>query len=162
PIPDYSGDTLMISDIALGLPDATTGWTRGATMLALLPTSQFPASAFDVYYELYNMPPGHGYAAEISVHAVHSAGTALPAAAPIRLRFDGAAPAEPGVALPESRRVQASLARGHYRLTVTVTDVVSGRFTSRSRTFRVRGWTEGMTLVTALPRRRMVSRGGAS
>src|SRR5690606_3997885 len=47
PIPDYSGDTLMISDIALGLPDATTGWTRGETVLALLPTSQFPASAFD-------------------------------------------------------------------------------------------------------------------
>src|SRR5690606_33383604 len=70
PIPDYSGDTLMISDIALGLPDATTGWTRGETVLALLPTSQFPASAFDVYYELYNMPPGHGYATEISVQAV--------------------------------------------------------------------------------------------
>jgi len=57
-IPDYSGTELMLSDVALGQPDLPTDWTRGEATLALLPTSLFPSSAFDVYYEIYNLPVG--------------------------------------------------------------------------------------------------------
>jgi len=39
PIPDYSGSELMVSDIAFGLPDAASGWTRRGFTVALLPTS---------------------------------------------------------------------------------------------------------------------------
>ncbi|NIQ56596.1 MAG: hypothetical protein GWN02_20515, partial [Gemmatimonadetes bacterium] len=68
PIPDYRGDRLMLSDIALGQPAAAgAGWKRGDITLALLPTSQFPASSFDVYYEVYNLPVGHRYSTEITV-----------------------------------------------------------------------------------------------
>jgi len=145
PIPDYSGSRLMLSDIALGLPAAEGGWKRGEVTLALLPTSQFPASAFDVYYEIYNLPASHRYETEIAVEPVVSG-------RPVRLRFEGRAVASSVGFLQELRRVEASLTRGRYRITVTITDAATGQSASRSREFEVRGWPRGTTLVAALPR----------
>lgn len=147
PIPDYSGSRLMLSDVALGLPEAKAGWKRGEVTLALLPTSQFPASAFDVYYEIYNLPAGRHYETEIAVEA-------LPARerAPVRLRFNGVAPASRDGLLQELRRVETSLGTGRHRITVTITDPTTGERASRSRVFEVRGWPRGATLVAALPR----------
>ncbi|NJD11323.1 MAG: hypothetical protein FIB01_13105 [Gemmatimonadetes bacterium] len=149
PVPDYSGARLMLSDVALGLPAGEGGWHRGEVTLALLPTSQFPASAFDVYYEIYNLPPSHPYRTEIAVEP------AVPGALrPVRLRFAGEASASRDGVVPELRRVETSLTRGRYRITVTITDEVTGQSASRARAFEVRGWARGTTLVAALPRER--------
>lgn len=149
-IPDYSGSELMISDIALGKPDARAGWRRGEVTLALLPTSQFPRSAFDVYYEVYNLPEGHRYTTELVVQPEVEDGDE--GEEPVRLRFSGEAEGGVEGALQELRRVEAYLPRGAYRLTVMVTNEETGETARRSRTFQVRGWEPGATLVAALPR----------
>ncbi|HEX6132742.1 MAG TPA: hypothetical protein VFZ24_02090 [Longimicrobiales bacterium] len=153
PIPDYSGPELMLSDIALGKPEEKeeNGWRRGDVTLALLPTSQLPSSAFDVFYEIYNLPAGHTYTTEIAIEDVGRPGRA---SEPVRLRFAGESGAGPDAVLPELRRVETSLPRGSYRLTVTITDLTSGATASRSRTFDVRGRDRRTTMVAALPDRR--------
>ena len=147
-IPDYSGEQLMVSDIALGHPDARSGWSRGAVTLALLPTSQFPASAFDVYYEIYNLPHGRPYTTEIRVERVDDENEDEQ---PANLRFFGESAASPDGTLPELRRIEASLPRGTYRIAVKITDRRSGESASRSRLFDVRGSQRALTMVPALP-----------
>jgi hypothetical protein len=156
PIPDYTGTHLMLSDIAMGQPGVRGGWRRGDVTLALLPTSQFPGSSFDVYYEIYNLPFGHRYDTEISIESIDESDAARPAEdPPVRTRFFGHSAAGTDATQIELRRVEASLGRGRYRLTVRVTDEVSGQVASRSRIFRVRGGGRGATMVPALPSRRV-------
>ena len=151
-IPDYSGRTLMLSDIALGLSGARTGWTRGAVTLALLPTSQLPSSAFDVYYEIYNLAASHAYTTEIAIERMpDEPGDPPDDRPPVRLRFDGQAAADTDGTVPELRHVETSLPKGRYRLTVTVTDLTARRSAHRSRTFEVRATTRAATMVPALP-----------
>jgi hypothetical protein len=153
-IPDYSGTHLMLSDIALGQPDALSGWTRGRTTLALLPTSQFPSSAFDVYYEIYNLPAGTPYMTEIAVERIPEAGAPLPEdERPLRLRFAGESSAGRDAAVHELRRVETSLERGRYRSTVTITNGRKGETATRARTFEVKGWERGTMMVPAVPLR---------
>jgi hypothetical protein len=150
-IPDYSGKELMLSDVALGQPDARHGWKRGAATLALLPTGQFPSSAFDVYYEVYNLPAGHPYTTEIEIErAAGRSGEAAVDREPIRLRFAGESTAAADGTLSELRRVETSLAKGSYRITVTITDQRTGRTASRSRTFEVHATGRGATMIPAL------------
>ena len=151
-IPDYSGTELMLSDVALGQPDATTGWTRGEATLALLPTSRFPSSAFDVYYEIYNLPVGNPYTTEVTVERV--AGSSRETAEdrePIRMRFSGESAAAADGTLPQLRAVTASLGKGSYRITVTIEDLSTGKTASGSRTFEIRSSGRGATMVPALP-----------
>ena len=150
PIPDYSGTHLMLSDIALGQPDARSGWKRGGATLALLPTSQFPTSAFDVYYEIYNLPEGHEYATEIAVARTDVSGTS---AEPVSLHFSGKSAAGADAVVHELRRVESSLSKGSYRLTVTINDLTTGATATQSRNFDVRGWNRGTLMVAALPHR---------
>ncbi len=156
PIPDYTGSHLMLSDIALGQPDAEAGWTRGDVTLALLPTSQFPESSFDVYYEIYNLPFGNRYSTDISIEPVDETGaTRLDEGNTVGTRFSGESAADADGFLPELRRVEASLDKGRHRLTVTVTDEVTGQTAERSRVLQVQGWGRGATLVPALPSARI-------
>lgn len=157
PIPDYTGTNLMLSDIALGQPGAETGWTRGNVTLALLPTSQFPSSAFDVYYEIYNLHADREYSTEISIQRLDVvADEANDDRSPVSLRFTGTSPADSSVAasLPELRRVSATLPKGRYRLMVTITDLVTNAAAGRSRTFEVHNTERGATMVPALPMNR--------
>jgi hypothetical protein len=160
-IPDYRGRELMLSDVALGLPGATSGWTRGDVVLALLPTSQFPESAFDVYYEIYNLPAGNPYVTEVAVEAVDEAGAPRgEGERPVRTFFAGeSAPGAAGY-VAELRRVESALPEGRYRLTVTVTDEIADRTATRSRLFQVRAWEAGATMVPALPRTSQTAIGG--
>jgi hypothetical protein len=149
-IPDYSGTELMLSDVALGQPYAATGWTRGEATLALLPTSRFPSSAFDVYYEIYNLPEGNPYTTEVTVERI--AGTSSETAEdrePVRLLFAGESAAAADGTLPELRRVETSLAKGSYRITVTIEDLSTGKTASRSRTFEIHTSWHGATMVPA-------------
>jgi len=148
-IPDYSGDELMLSDIALGLPYATEGWTRRGVTLALLPTSQFPASAFDVYYEIYNLPAGMPYETEIAIQPLDDDGD--PDGRPVQTTFSGESAAREDDSVAELRSIESALPRGHYRLSVNVRNRISGETASRSRDFEVREWGGGATLVEALP-----------
>ncbi len=154
PIPDYGGTELMLSDVALGLPDRAHGWKRGAAALALLPTSQFPESAFDLYYEIYNLPADHEYATEISVASLDGPDAGPGFQTPVvRTIFSGRSGAGPDGTVSELRRVTSALESGAYRLTVTVRDDETGAIATTVRRFHVRGWRAGTTLVPALPRR---------
>jgi hypothetical protein len=149
-VPDYSGPELMLSDVALGLPDMLTGWTRGEATLALLPASQFPSSAFNIYYEIYNLPVGNPYSTVVTVERVEgvSSGTSEGRGA-IHLQFTGESAATADGTLPELRRVETSLAKGSYRITVTIEDLKTGKTASRSRTFEIRASWRGATMVPA-------------
>ncbi len=132
----------------LGLPDATAGWTRRGVTLALLPTSEFPESSFDVYYEIYNLPAGTPYETEISFERLDDSDDDPP----VRTLFSGESAARADGSVAELRRVQSGLPKGLYRLTVGVRDNVSGHTASRSRLVQVRGWRSGTTLVPAMPK----------
>ena len=149
PVPDYSGTELMLSDIAFGLPDSQTGWTRRGATLALLPTSQFPESSFDVYYEIYNLPSGNRYETEFSFQPI---GDDEDEDRAVRALFSGESEAGEDGSVAELRRVASALPKGRYLFTVTVRDLVSGQVAANSRTVDVRGWRSGTTLVTAMPR----------
>jgi len=154
PIPDYRGEHLMISDVALAQPNSEGGWHRGDITLALLPTSLLPGSSFDIYYEIYNLPPGNRYETEISIERVDEPGSRRDQdddPSPVRTRFAGESQGDRDATLRELRHVQTSLDRGRYRLTVVVTDQDTGTSARRSRFFRVQGSTGGATLVPALP-----------
>ncbi|MDH3271070.1 MAG: hypothetical protein OEN56_07040 [Gemmatimonadota bacterium] len=151
-IPDYGGTELMLSDIAFGLPDATRGWQRRGETLALLPTSQFPRSAFDVYYEVYNLPPSRPYSTEIAIAPIDDDGEEN-VDETVRVLFSGDSRADDSGVFSELRRLESQLSRGRYRVTVTVTDQADGRVATRSRVIEVRGTRGGATLVPALPKR---------
>lgn len=148
-IRSYAGDTLMLSDIALGQPEQIGGWQRGEVTVALLPTERFPGNEFDVFYEIYNLPRGHAFRTEIAVERMDARGNPLENTR-ASVRFRGEAATTAG-ALAELRRIQTSLARGKHRITVTVTDLVSGASASRSRLFTVRDDARA-SMVPALPR----------
>ena len=150
-IPDYTGTELMLSDVALGQPDVPTGWRRGEATLALLPTSLFPSSAFDVYYEIYNLPAGTPYTTEVTVERLAgTSGKPTKDSEAIRLLFAGESEAEADGTLPVLRRVESSLAKGSYRITVTVEDLSTGKTASRSRTFEIHTPWRGATMVPAI------------
>ena len=155
PIPDYSGSHLMLSDIALGLPEATTGWTRGDNTLALLPTGQIPGRAFDVYYEIYNLPAGDPYATGITIELIDDDDD------PVYLQFHAESSADEDDTLAELRRVATTLPEGSYRLTVTVTNEATGETAARSRSLLVGEWGPGVTLVRAHRRNSHTASGGS-
>jgi hypothetical protein len=141
----------MLSDVVLGQPDAPAGWRRGAVALALLPTRQFPASAFEVFYEIYNLPAGHRYRTTISIDELNDAGDTGAARPVVRLHFDGRSTAPDNGTIQELRRVESSLPRGRYRLTVDIADIETGATASSGRTFEVHATRRGTTIVPALP-----------
>lgn len=148
-IPDYSGRHLMLSDVALGQPDAKQGWRRRDVTLALLPAGRFPSSAFDVYYEIYNLPNGNPYSTTISVDRVDEEGRVT--ARVVDVRFAGESSAGRAAVMAERRRVESSLERGRYRITVTIVDAESRQSASKSRFFEVHSTEHGATMVPALP-----------
>jgi hypothetical protein len=146
-IPDYSGPELMLSDIALGLPDAQGGWVRRGHTLALLPTSEFPESSFDLYYEIYNIPNGIPFETELAIERLDDADSDDRV---VRTMFSSESTAGEDDSLAELRRVQSALPKGLYRLTITIRDG-RGRTAARSRVVQVRGWRSGTTMVAAMP-----------
>ena len=139
-IPDYSGSRLMLSDVALGEPDAEEGWRRGDVTLALLPTGNLPEGQFDLYYEIYNLPEGHDYVTEISIRrVVEQGGQELPdpSMPEVRTRFTSTSTAGPDAVVPELRSIASPLPPGAYRLTITIVDEESGERATRSRPFRI-------------------------
>lgn len=161
PIPDYSGSGLLLSDLALGQPGARAGWRRGDVTLALLPTGEFPGTSFELFYEVYNLPPGNPYTTEITIEPTDDARAPAPGdGTGVRLHFTGVSTARPDGVLQELRHVDASVDRGRHRITVTVTDEATGETASRSRILHVRSWHSGATMVAAMPWARRPERDG--
>jgi tetratricopeptide (TPR) repeat protein len=140
PIPDYSGKNLMLSDIALGEVETRRGWKRGEHTLALLPTNQFKAGNFALYYEIYNLPAGVHYTTEVVIDKVDK-GTGdkirelFGGDTSVRVKFEGESTANAEATLAEMRRLQVPLGKGRYRLTVTVKNLSTGQTAKGSRTF---------------------------
>jgi hypothetical protein len=149
-IPDYSGTELMLSDVALGEPNAQVGWERGDATLALLPTRQLPSREFDIYYEIYNLPAGNPYTTEIMIERIPARpDEATEEREPVRLRFAGESTAASDGTLPELRRVETPFPRGSYRITVTIEDLTTGKTATKSQTFEVQVSGRGATMVAA-------------
>lgn len=69
-IPDYSGKSLMISDMLFGR-DETGPFVRGDVQLSLVPPRQFKeGERFKLFYELYNLPAGRKYKTEITFRTI--------------------------------------------------------------------------------------------
>ncbi len=151
PVPDYRGEELMISDVAFGMPGGEGGWRRGSRSLALLPTSQFPESAFDLYYELYNLAEGGDYRTEMSITTLDDDGVPKGDVSPVRAEFTERVSPDDGGMLRVRRAVQSVLDAGSYRLAIRVTEVATGAEVARVREFRVRDGLKGTSMVPALP-----------
>src|SRR5690606_28806782 len=128
----------------------TIGWQRRGHTLALLPTTQFPGSSFDVYYEIYNLPYGTPYSTEI---AIEKAGGERESSAfrPVTIRFEGESDAHSDAVVSELRRVETALPSGRYRITVTVANQITRESASRSRSFAVNRDRRSTTLPPAWP-----------
>ena len=128
------------------------GWPRGDVTLALLPTSQFPESAFDVYYEIYNLPTGTPYETEVSIQPVDDSDEdRTDGDGRVRTMFTGESEASEDGSVTELRRVESALPKGRYRLTVTVRDATNGSTAQSSKVVQVQGWGRGATMVPAMP-----------
>jgi hypothetical protein len=146
-VPDYSGSALMLSDIALGLPGSEGGWRRRGVTLGLLPASLFPASSFDVYYEIYNLPAGSRYDTEVAIEPLDRDEGEV-----VRTVFSEESAAGSPSTVPVLRHVQSALPEGRYRLTVTVTTRGGRSVATQDREIEVQGWNAGATMVPALPK----------
>jgi hypothetical protein len=136
-VPDYSGDTLMISDIVLAAPDSVGTFKRGDVSLTLVPWQVFPRGDFRLFYELYNVSPGNTYTTELIVQstarstlgAIRSLFGNRPL---ISLRFDDVAPVNTTL-IQQVRSARADLEPGEYKLTVRITDKRTGQKIERTR-----------------------------
>lgn len=142
PIPDYSGNKLMLSDIVLAEPGVSGQWHRGEIALALVPTGYFKGGSFNVFYEIYNIAPNAQYSTEIEIEPLRrSTGDKIKGLFggknKMTLRFEGAATNVHDAALQELRRVEAPLPPGHYRLRVTVKDLETQQTARNERVFAV-------------------------
>ncbi|MEO5509866.1 MAG: hypothetical protein ABIV28_02060 [Longimicrobiales bacterium] len=136
-VQDYSGSNLMISDVVLAAPDRGGSFNRGAVSLSLVPWQAFSRGEFRVFYELYNVSPGHPYTTELKLESikggVSGAVSGLLGRRPaVSLRFEDVAPAS-SLVIQQVRDAQASPEPGEYRLTITITDGRTGQKVSRSR-----------------------------
>ncbi|MGY8798372.1 MAG: hypothetical protein ACKVG4_06270, partial [Longimicrobiales bacterium] len=154
-IPDYSGTHLMISDVAMGQPNPRAGWTRDDVTLALLPTSQFPGSSFELFYEIYNLPAGSIYTTRVAIAPVDEGGSLVVGAdGVVDASFSATSEAEDGAAQAEFRTVDARIQKGTYRITIEITNEGSGESATQFKNFEVRGPGRGATMVPALPSER--------
>jgi hypothetical protein len=139
-LPDYTADTLMVSDIVLAEQRDDGNVQRGDVRLALSPTQVFSNGEFRVYYEIYNLAPGTAYSTELIIEPVRDGiGDRLrrlfSADDNVELRFDDTVPLEAGSTLPQLRDVTAPFRAGEWRMRITIsTD--NGRI-SRERRFTI-------------------------
>lgn len=155
-LPDYGGDTLMVSDVMLARQTDDGSLVRGDVRLAPAPSQVFAGGRFRVYYEIYNMPPGDAYVTEITVEPVRDNGIIAGIVGlfrddeSVKLRFEDTAPADvpsrdaadagrsaaAGPTLPQVRDITAPFRSGPWLLRLTISSE-SGSIT-RERRFTIR------------------------
>jgi broad specificity phosphatase PhoE len=141
---DFTGDTLMISDVVLAEAEGS-GWSRGGTPLGLVPPRQFRrGETVSLFYELYNVPAGATYRTVIRAEPLQGSGLWAKLkrlfggeSAPLALSFDAVVQAtESGTAQVIRQLDLGSLLPGAYRLTVSAS--VGDRTVRRTTTFAIR------------------------
>lgn len=146
-IPDFSGDSLMLSGLVVATADSGN-WGRGDVALSLVPGRVFTSGArMYVYFEIYNQPTDSPFSVEVSLHARERRGILGRIAGlfsgerdEISIRYDDVARVrEPVFGVQQLRTLgTTSLAPGDYTLTVTITDPATGRSVSRNRDVTLR------------------------
>lgn len=141
-IPDFRGDSLMLSGLVIATADSGR-WGRGDVALSLLPGRVLPAGQpMHVYFEIYNQPADAAFTVELSFRANQRKGLLGRIAGLFggkgdahTLRYDDVARAsDPVFGVQQLRSVgTADLEPGEYTLTVTITNLQNGSTTSRSR-----------------------------
>jgi hypothetical protein len=138
---DFSRDTLMLSDLLLGIPTedgAAHAWLRGDLAIDVMPGREFRNEPLRVYYEIYNLAENAPYQTEIVVERVRGGLSGLfGGAQTTRLRFDGIARLDARGNHAEVRDISAALGAGRWRLRITVTETATGRAVRRQREFSV-------------------------
>ncbi len=76
-VPDYGGDSLMVSSIVLALPGDGGNWKRGATTLTVVPAGEFGGGQFRVFHEVCNLPKDSRYETEIEIQRMDGARESL-------------------------------------------------------------------------------------
>jgi hypothetical protein len=125
-IRDYSGDTLMVSDIVLAEQREEGSFVRNGQPLSLAPTQVFRAGMFRSYYEIYNLTPGSSYRTEITIEpyrgGVRSAVKGIFGRdTGVKLHFDDVVPAGASSTLAQLRDVNSALDPGDYIFRLIVT-----------------------------------------
>ena len=131
-IKNFTGPSLMLSDIVLAEPDNGT-WRRGDAKLGLVPPRQFmEGKPLRLFYEIYNLPAESSYRTEINMESVEGEsgfgrikklfggkGNG------VQVQFDGVANPNADGIIQELRQVTAQVKPGKYRVTVRVTNLAN-------------------------------------
>jgi hypothetical protein len=141
-IPDFSGSTLLMSDIVLAQPDRRGTWRRGAAQLALVPNGAFTADApFTVFYEVYNLAAGEEFRTQLHIERIDPIVERLLRGrkTSFDVSFNTEATLDVGTnAVQEQRKIETSLAPGRYRLRVTVSRKSGAETASAERVITIR------------------------
>ena len=132
-IPDYSGASLMMSDM-LFANTQDGGFVRGAARLSLVPPRQFrEGDPFRIFYELYNLPAGRNYRTEITLTTVDSNFFARLFKGRTRttVTFEGVA--EGANVVQELRTIVPQIEAGEAEVFVKVTDLVTDETTQSKK-----------------------------
>lgn len=139
PVDAFAGG-LALSDLILADTVASGAWRRGAARLNLVPMEEFAGGAFNLFYEIYDLPEGV-YRTNVLIEPTDGATRRLLERAlgqqhsRIELSFDGTVTRREAVR-QELRRVGTALPPGRYRISLKITDA-AGRHVERSRLLRV-------------------------
>jgi hypothetical protein len=142
----FDPDSLTMSDVVIAPQDAIGSFPRGDVHVALAPAHRYTTDDEPVlYYEVYGAAKGAEIKTEIRIEPIRE--SALERLRATLGRDDGAVffsftenaeSAHPHYGLQQKRTIGlASLVPDMYRIRVTVTDVRTGRSTSRERLLEV-------------------------
>jgi hypothetical protein len=142
PLPDYSGDRLMVSDVMLAEQSDSGSVIRGDSRLALSPTQVFRNGEFRVYYEIYNMTAGTPFTTELTIEPLASGGLRdrlrqlFGGEDAVRLSYDDVAAPDASGTFHQVRDVTAPFREGAWLLRMTVT-TADGATITRERRFTI-------------------------
>jgi hypothetical protein len=145
-IPSFAGSDLMLSDLVVGEPGSGR-WNRGPVAINPIPSHQVEAGHdFKLFYEIYNLAAGSSYRTSIHIAPKESGGiggiikSLIGRKQTVQLSFDGVAEQPSKIyGLQQVRTIGADLEHGEYELTVTITDLASGRQAVRTSSLVVLG-----------------------
>ncbi|MBR9989890.1 MAG: hypothetical protein KFH98_09055, partial [Gemmatimonadetes bacterium] len=126
-LPDYSSDTLMVSDVMLAEQADDGSVTRGDARLALAPTQVFRAGEFRVYYEIYNIAEDAPFSTEMTIEPLRRGGLRegirglFRGNESVQLRFEGTAAPDASGSFPQLHDITAPFRDGAWLLRVTIT-----------------------------------------
>jgi hypothetical protein len=137
-VPRLDGQQFAVSDVVVGRAGSGLAWLPAppADTVRLNPLQRVPErGAVELYYEVYGLQPGGTYHTVVRLEREGRGGLFGGRRAPVLLEFD--APAT-GPLTRVYRGIELrDVSTGSYRLTVTISDPVSGTSVTRAQRFHV-------------------------